>query len=197
MINEPLHVLLVEGEGTDADLFREYLSDVLGYSFLVNWEQTLAGANREARPFAIAFLDPDGFKAVDDSFGHPAGDELIRMVARRLTTWLRDEDTVGRFGGEEFMLLLEAVESGDNKVAGQGLEEGTYRVHMQATIPGRAGLWRTNAVSVTLNGDGGGGGDTGVGDTGVEDTGVADTGSVDTGTIDTGGEAESGLRCRR
>jgi len=63
-------------------------------------------ANRYGRPLSVAFVDIDHFKAVNDSYGHAAGDVVLRGVAQVIQGNLRATDTVGRYGGEEFMLLL-------------------------------------------------------------------------------------------
>jgi diguanylate cyclase (GGDEF)-like protein/PAS domain S-box-containing protein len=64
-------------------------------------------SNRHQRQFAVMFVDLDRFKHINDTLGHGVGDEMIKICGARLTTLLRDTDVVARFGGDEFVLLLE------------------------------------------------------------------------------------------
>lgn len=68
-------------------------------------DRAIAAGTEAARPVAMMFLDLDGFKPVNDRLGHPVGDDVLREVARRLGTVIRDTDVVGRFGGDEFLVL--------------------------------------------------------------------------------------------
>lgn len=72
-------------------------------------EQILARARRLDVPFTALFMDVDGFKQINDRFGHQAGDEVLRKVGARLQAVLRDSDTVGRLGGDEFVMLVDTV----------------------------------------------------------------------------------------
>ncbi|HLQ14215.1 MAG TPA: EAL domain-containing protein [Steroidobacteraceae bacterium] len=68
--------------------------------------QAIAHADRDDQQFAVLVLDLDRFKVINDSFGHHAGDELLNEVARRLSSLVRNIDTVARVGGDEFVLVL-------------------------------------------------------------------------------------------
>ncbi|HEY9287351.1 MAG TPA: EAL domain-containing protein [Candidatus Dormibacteraeota bacterium] len=68
-------------------------------------EETLRAGEREMRPCAVLLLDLDGFKSVNDTLGHDAGDRLLQQVSQRLRSVLRKADTVGRYGGDEFAIV--------------------------------------------------------------------------------------------
>ncbi|WP_034916997.1 bifunctional diguanylate cyclase/phosphodiesterase [Erwinia sp. 9145] len=76
-------------------------------------EQAMNKAVRESTSFALMFMDLDGFKAVNDAFGHHVGDTLLVAVADRMKTLLKEYHTLARLGGDEFVLLLEGDEPND------------------------------------------------------------------------------------
>lgn len=75
--------------------------------FMQRVQQAIAQAQRHERTLAVLFVDLDGFKSVNDTLGHDAGDALLVELAQRLRSSLREGDTVGRMGGDEFVVLIE------------------------------------------------------------------------------------------
>ena len=71
----------------------------------------LAHARRQKSMMGLLFLDLDRFKVINDSLGHAVGDQLLRVISRRLRNCVRDEDTIARLGGDEFMILLPRITS--------------------------------------------------------------------------------------
>lgn len=82
--------------------------------------KTISLAARHGWTLAVMFLDLDGFKVINDTHGHAAGDSILKEVARRLSLHLRDEDTVCRNGGDEFLYLLVNPQGAENidRIAG-------------------------------------------------------------------------------
>jgi len=76
-------------------------------------ESVLAASARTGRPLTMMFLDLDGFKPVNDRLGHTTGDEVLREVARRLRAVVRESDIIGRFGGDEFIVLCPDTDHDD------------------------------------------------------------------------------------
>jgi diguanylate cyclase (GGDEF)-like protein/PAS domain S-box-containing protein len=70
-------------------------------------EHAILHAQRKGRCVAVAFIDLDGFKLVNDGLGHNAGDELLKIVGARMQGCVRIDDTLGRFGGDEFVIILD------------------------------------------------------------------------------------------
>jgi diguanylate cyclase (GGDEF)-like protein len=111
---------LREGETKLAHAQRvEYLAYHDGLTGLPNrsmfskqLSQSISEARRYNRRLAVAFLDLDRFKQINDTLGHEAGDQLLREVAIRLRECVRDSDTVARLGGDEFVVLLPELTDG-------------------------------------------------------------------------------------
>lgn len=77
--------------------------------FYDRFQKALNRADRESSYFSLLYLDLDKFKWVNDTYGHSVGDQLLQMTAQRILSCVREADTVARFGGDEFVILLERV----------------------------------------------------------------------------------------
>ena len=87
---------------------------------LDRFNQAIARAAREHKLVALLFLDLDRFKAINDALGHVAGDSLLKQVAARLSACIRTSDTVCRFGGDEFVILLPELDGQDSAAVAAG-----------------------------------------------------------------------------
>jgi diguanylate cyclase (GGDEF)-like protein len=105
--------------------------------------QAIALAERLRGKIAVLFMDMDGFKNINDSLGHPVGDDLLKCIANRLRDCIRRPDTVSRQGGDEFIVLLQGVKSPDDATIAakrllKSLAEtyfmGPHNLHMTASI---------------------------------------------------------------
>lgn len=106
-------------------------------------EQSLAAAQRHDRVLAILFVDLDRFKTINDTLGHSAGDLLLQQVGKRLTAAVRKDDTVGRLGGDEFLILVSDLNSAEDSshvveklqaALEQPFEVAEQRLHVTASI---------------------------------------------------------------
>ena len=117
-------------------------------------EQMLARARRQQLPVAALYVDVDGFKDVNDSFGHAAGDHLLRIVAERLESVIREGDTAARLGGDEFVVLVEGstLDAGPELVAERLLEALRAPYDMTAEIGRELALTASVGVAFGLRG---------------------------------------------
>ncbi len=109
--------------------------------------QAAAGLLRTQRSAVVLYLDLDNFKAINDRFGHAAGDRLLQEVGRRLQELVRSGDTVARLGGDEFVIL--ALDLDDADTAGRSLAE---RIHLAMRAPvlmGERRLYTSVSIGLT------------------------------------------------
>lgn len=93
------------------------------------------------KPFALIMLDLDGFKPINDTFGHEAGDEVLKIIAERLRHHARADDTVARLGGDEFAIICVGIESKEqvNKLANRLLHTINHPIHLSSRQDVRVG----------------------------------------------------------
>ncbi|MEW6648014.1 MAG: diguanylate cyclase [Pseudomonadota bacterium] len=120
--------------------------------FAMRLEQALNQADLSEAQAGLLYIDLDGFKQVNDSFGHAAGDTLLREAARRLLTCVRDSDTVARLGGDEFAMVLAQVHG----VSGaQVVAQKVLQVLMQPFQLHEQGVTLSASVGIVLYPDDG------------------------------------------
>jgi diguanylate cyclase (GGDEF)-like protein len=105
----PLHLLYQTAAMSLEREVRSFRDDLTGLGNRALLLERLAQHVRSGRPVAVCLLDLDRFKEVNDTLGHGVGDEVLRLVARRLEAGVREVDTAARLGGDEFVLLLEVA----------------------------------------------------------------------------------------
>jgi diguanylate cyclase (GGDEF)-like protein len=99
--------LLAARESLRSAAIHDALTGLLNRAEIIRrLERELNRTRRDHTPVAVMLMDVDHFKIVNDTFGHPTGDEVLKEVAKRLTSSLRTYDAAGRYGGEEFVLIL-------------------------------------------------------------------------------------------
>jgi diguanylate cyclase (GGDEF)-like protein len=130
-------VALANAEWEDR-LFRQAHYDSLTglpnrLAFLDRLGQSVVHAHRERQIFGVLFIDLDNFKLVNDSLGHPVGDQLIKVISERFNDCLRADDTVSRLGGDEFVIT--AMGSGSHALTVSSLNQVATRILQAAMDP--------------------------------------------------------------
>ena len=95
-------------------------------SLQFQFEKETARAARNGTTFQLLMLDLDGFKAVNDTFGHKTGDKLLKELARVMTEQLRDYDFLARYAGDEFVALVPETDAKEIKELSQRIENAVY-----------------------------------------------------------------------
>jgi len=130
--------LVYEQERTDQLHYlanHDSLTGLLNRSALLSeLEATIEDMNEESEGFGLMFIDLDGFKQINDDYGHIVGDKVLTMAAKRLAHALRATDLIGRYGGDEFLILLRSLSPGD---ASRMLEKIDKTFRMPFEVDGR------------------------------------------------------------
>ncbi len=128
---QAMHVVVVSHDITERKKIDETIRNLAFYDSLTQLPnrrmlddrlaQAMAASKRSGRFGALLFLDLDNFKPLNDQYGHNIGDLLLIEVARRISTCVRKVDTVARFGGDEFVVMLSALDIDQDESARQAL----------------------------------------------------------------------------
>ena len=149
-----LGVVWIEIEQLQADLARLAMIDPLTAilnrrAFMLEYEREVSRCKREQTGLALAIFDLDHFKDVNDTYGHLVGDQVLRQVADTLRASLRGHDVLGRYGGEEFALLMPGT---DTSAAMAGTERARLAVGERPIEAGRISIPVTVSAGVAVYG---------------------------------------------
>jgi diguanylate cyclase (GGDEF)-like protein len=125
--------------------YHDHLTDLPNRVLLQDrLAQAVRVANRERSSCALLVLDLDGFKLVNDSYGHRTGDRVLQQIAARVRTTLREADTVARLGGDEFAVVLPSADVDGARAAARkvlrGLEQPCLVDHRPLSVGGSIGI---------------------------------------------------------
>jgi diguanylate cyclase (GGDEF)-like protein/PAS domain S-box-containing protein len=150
-VGRPTHFLVVQQDISEKRRLEEEIHYLAYHDALTELpnrmlfqdrvQQEITHAKRGKTQFAVLFIDLDGFKAVNDTRGHAAGDKLLQIVATRLISCVREGDTVARLGGDEFTILLRGA------AAGEGLRRVLHKIIKSVSLPCELGEFRANVTA--------------------------------------------------
>lgn len=143
--NARLHAALAEAR---RELWEQSTKDALTAVWnrrgIQEYLESLASPETDQqKPLSLIMMDVDFFKRVNDQYGHPAGDAVLQIVARRLSSALRESDEVGRFGGEEFLVVLPETDHEQamgiaerirRTIASEPVQTGEGPIHVTASL---------------------------------------------------------------
>jgi len=137
------HFVAIKDDITERKQMRDQLQQMAQFDMLTGLPnrrmvldrlaQMVALAKRGNQRFALLFVDLDGFKRINDTYGHEAGDRVLKIVAARLSACIRSSDIVGRMGGDEFTVILSTLTHYED--AGQVAEKILQTLRLPITMP--------------------------------------------------------------
>jgi diguanylate cyclase (GGDEF)-like protein/PAS domain S-box-containing protein len=149
---------MTEQKETEEKLFKQASTDTLTglynrrqFEAMVN--QSIASAKRYQTPYCVMMCDIDHFKTVNDTYGHEAGDIVLKEVAQLMKNTFRTSDIVGRFGGEEFVVFFTNTDMEGAKIAAEHFRQAVEQAHIEAEgkhIPVTISLGITNTQNDDL-----------------------------------------------
>lgn len=161
-----LKIIESEGQHLNDELTRVHIlsltDDLTGLAnrraFMRRMEDEVSRVQRYGSPLSLALIDMDSFKSINDNYGHPAGDDVLRTFANNILTIFRHHDMVARYGGEEFAILLPNTDIDGAKRALVKVQERNARSHFQSngsavampTFSAGLALYRSGETSAAL-----------------------------------------------
>ena len=145
-LEESIDTIRDEGELLRRTLQFDSLTQVCSRPYLLHeLRDKLASAQAESRPLSVVMADLDHFKEINDEYGHLIGDHVLRDVATRMVSGARGSDIVGRYGGEEFLIIFDNAEL---DTAGELAERIRIRVMADPFCEDSSSLWVTTSFGV-------------------------------------------------
>lgn len=127
-------------------------------AFNRRWSQEVNESQRYGRPLSLAVMDIDFFKKINDTYGHPAGDEVIQGFAKVITSFTRDCDIACRYGGEEFCVIMPETAPEASRIVGERIREAmgatSWPRHPEHNVTVSVGIAGINAGTAGLTPEG-------------------------------------------
>lgn len=148
LVRQRTQELLEANKKLEALALTDPLTEISNRRAIFNkFQEELERSSRYQRTFSIILLDIDNFKKFNDTLGHLEGDKILKHVAKILTTQVRKIDSVGRYGGEEFLIILPETNVHDAKEISERLKNA---IQKETVVTVSMGLASNTAQSTTL-----------------------------------------------
>jgi len=133
--------------------------DKTGVYNTAGWHHTAEREFHRSReresPFALLMIDLDHFKRINDTYGHLVGDAVLRAVAQAIKSEVRDRDAVGRFGGEEFVVLLPDVHAAEAHLVAERIRQAVMRIQVPVDADAELVTGLSTSIGVAIYPDAG------------------------------------------